>query len=124
MPLPPDGSSPQLVLLIVQGLQYHGCTYKTRSRKAACEHVNKEHGKKRVNDEAVRLDMGIGLWTSVSRCALLYAMTHTERDDDDSGSGHRSGGGSGSPQSRRPYSLLEGSGSEGQPVATICRLDH
>ena len=53
VPLPPDGSAPQSVLPVEDGFQCRDCSYKTRSRNVIRKHVNKEHSKKRLDDEKI-----------------------------------------------------------------------
>jgi hypothetical protein len=43
LPLPPDESCPQPVLLVQDGFRCRSCRYLSQSRKAIQEHGNKEH---------------------------------------------------------------------------------
>jgi len=53
--LPPDGSRPQSVIPVVDGLQCRTFPFKTSNRKGIKVHRNKEHGQQRVgNDKLFR----------------------------------------------------------------------
>ena len=51
--LPPDGSSPQPIIQVVDGFQCRQCPFKTQDRSNIRKHANKEHGKKRARDEEI-----------------------------------------------------------------------
>ena len=51
--LPPDGSSPQPIIQVVDGFRCRQCPFMTQDRSNARKHSNKEHGKKRVRDEEI-----------------------------------------------------------------------
>ena len=60
--LPPDGSSPQPGLQVVDGCQCKQCEFKSQNRKATREHMNKEHGRKREKDEALFSVVRLQTW--------------------------------------------------------------
>ena len=53
VPLPPDGSSPQPIIPVVDGYQCRDCKFATQSRKAGRVHGNIKHSKKQVKDEEI-----------------------------------------------------------------------
>lgn len=50
-PLPPDGSSPQPILPVLDGLYCEHCHCKSLNRKALREHANKVHSLQPKKDE-------------------------------------------------------------------------
>jgi hypothetical protein len=62
--LPPDGSSPQPIIPIVDGFMCRECPFKTQDHSNIRKHANQAHDKKRVADEdifqAVRLQSWFG----------------------------------------------------------------
>ena len=67
VPLPPDRSRPQPILPVLDGFQCQDCEYKTRNRKAVREHANKQHNKKRAQDEHVFRVVRLQSWFGEKR---------------------------------------------------------
>jgi hypothetical protein len=51
--LPGDGSVPQPIILVVDGFACRDCQFKSQSRVAIRQHINKTYNKKRVADEEI-----------------------------------------------------------------------
>ncbi|OBT81111.1 hypothetical protein VE02_10315 [Pseudogymnoascus sp. 03VT05] len=60
--LPANGSTPQLVLLVVDGFRCLQCVFTTTSRDRARKHVSKEHLKKQKKDQEIFKRVQLQTW--------------------------------------------------------------
>jgi hypothetical protein len=102
VPLPPDGSSPQPVLPVVNGFQCLDCKYTTRNRHNIRNHGLVEHNKeKRLKDEKLFRAVQLQTWFGEKRArywvvdATRQSDVNNESRDVNNSSGSGSGNGSG-----------------------------
>ena len=65
--LPADGSSPQLVVPVVDGFSCYQCRFLTTNRAVIRQHANKVHAQKRIRDENMCESVRIQSWFGQKR---------------------------------------------------------
>lgn len=103
VPLPLDGSIPQPVLPVFNGLHCYNCNFKTQNRKVIRVHGNREHNKKRLKDEEIFYTVQLQSWFTEKKAR--YWVVDATRQSRDVYNRNRSGSGSSSGSSSNDASI-------------------